>query len=239
MDLKNALTAALNHKELFSENGICETFVEFDISAMPEKPFIIISGDNASGKSFFCSALQTFLAKNDGDKGGKFLGMNFSMNRRTSPNISRAFIYGDEANQSTGEISIHSILGAINNSRKYDENHIIIFDEPDIGLSEAFIPALGQYIAQYYEDLPKAAGGIILVTHSRLLTKELMKINPMTIRIGSQQNTLDWIQNGSPVKTIDDLLNINKTSHERFGKIEHYLRKRREEKRAETQPSYK
>ena len=231
MDIKNSLISALNHSELFSKNGICETLVEFDIETLPENPFIIISGDNASGKSFLCNTLKTFLSKDDKDKGGKFIGMDFSMNRRTSPGLSRAFIYGSEEDQSTGEISIHSILGAIKNSKLYEDNHVIIFDEPDIGLSEAFIPALGQYINQYYNELPKTSGGIIMVTHNRLLVKELINVNPMTIRIGSQQSTLDWIQSGSPIKTIEDLFNIRDVSSQRYSKIRGYLQKQKEEKK--------
>ena len=112
-----------------------------------------------------------------------------------------------------------------------EDKHVIIFDEPDIGLSEAFIPAIVQYIAQYYQELPETSGGIIMVTHNRLLVKELMNVNPMTIRIGSQQSTLDWIQNGSPIKTIEDLLNIKNVSNERYGEIRTYLQKQKEEKK--------
>ena len=62
MDIKNSLITALDHNELFSENGICETLIEFDTDTLSKKPFIIISGDNASGKSFLCNALKTFLS---------------------------------------------------------------------------------------------------------------------------------------------------------------------------------
>lgn len=226
MKIRESLRLILSgHDEIFSPNGICETHLETDIDAIPDKPLLIISGDNASGKSFMCKVLKTFISQNDDDDLGKVTCMDMSMGRRTAPDISRSFIYGDEGIQSTGETSLKCIIGAVTNSQKYETRHVIMFDEPDIGLSEAFLPALGEYLAQYYEYLPENAEGMILVTHSRRLVKNLMCFNPVTIRMGSNQSTKDWLENGSPTKTVDDLLSLTKVSHKRYGDIHKYLDK--------------
>lgn len=233
MKLHDSLVALLEHDKLFGPNGICEVYLEADINSIKEKPLLIITGDNASGKSFMCNGLTSFLRKETDTEVSecyKVLPMLFGMSRRTMPDISRAFIYGDEGNSSTGEISLNCILGAIKNSQQYDTKHAIMLDEPDIGLSDAFLPSLGEYIGDYYKNLPENAEGLVIVTHNRTLVKALMKHNPVTIRVGSQQSTVDWLENGPALKTIDELLTLKEEAHKRFIAIDNYMRRLRQAK---------
>lgn len=99
MKLHDSLSALLEHNTLFGPEAICEVHLEADIKNIKDKPMLIITGDNASGKSFICNGLTSFLRKEKDTEISdcyKVLPMLFGMSRRTMPDISRAFIYGDE-----------------------------------------------------------------------------------------------------------------------------------------------
>lgn len=132
-----------------------------------ESKVIIIYGDNASGKSLIATLFEYNLRKLE----PKIPTRNACMANRTESGFQKAFIYGDESSQSTGQTSIMVAMKAFNATLE-DTSGVVILDEPDVGLSDRFQAPLGQLIAQ------KALGfgdhGLILISHSKLLIDSFM-----------------------------------------------------------------
>lgn len=229
MNLKKSLLKVFGHSELFGVNSICPCKCEFELDNIIDKPFLIITGENASGKSFLCKILDSFLrSTKNGEE--NILPMLIGMNKRSASGIVRAMMFGSEEDQSTGEISINVIKGALNSSKKNDDKHLIMLDEPDIGLSEAYIPGLAHLLSEYYQNMSDSMQGFVLVTHNRVLVKHLMHLNSDTIRFGSEQTTQDWIENGPESKTLEELYELGKTSTTRYSRIHQYLKNQKKSK---------
>lgn len=207
----DAVQLLLEVDDVFGPEGVCPSSCEFGHDRL-----VVITGDNASGKSFFARHLKVGLEQ-DGEK-VEFIPVSMSM--RTSPGMHRVFMFGDEGWDATGNISIRSILGAIRTCRGREGKHFLLLDEPDIGLSEAFARALGEHLAQFAMDLPENTVGVAVVSHSRPLVRELMKAGPTSVRVGEDQRTLaEWLEHGPLPKSVEDLEELAKTANTRLRAI--------------------
>lgn len=174
---------------------------------------LLITGDNASGKSLVSRLFASWCRKHT-----KFECIHCSMHRRTAGGIERAFMYGDESWESTGAISVNNIKGATNTCRGRDSDHVLIFDEPDIGLAEAYQRAMGEYFRQFTETLPAHTRALVIITHSRGILKELIELSPHHLRVGDARS-LKTVVTRPTHKTVEELLTLPKTGAERFRRI--------------------
>jgi hypothetical protein len=158
---------------------------------------ILALGENASGKSFFRRVVQSVC---------KHVGMeciHLSMQGRTSrtPDMgfARLFVYGQEDDDSTGQNSSKTVLGAIRTSRGREEKHVLFWDEPDIGLSDSWAASVGIEIRNFLEQTTDQLVAAIIVTHNKELVKQLIPAKPHLLSFRDHPYTLDeWLT--SPVE---------------------------------------
>lgn len=161
---------------------------------------VIIYGDNASGKSLFSSIIHS-LARDE-----KIAVRSASMGNRTRSGIEKAFIFGDESQQSTGATSVQVSKLCLNSMLKDDKLSLAILDEPDVGLSGFYAPAMGEYIANTLNNADDKKG-LILVSHSvPLITRFLEVINTDVSRFGINTDLPleDWLKRDD-IATVDEL----------------------------------
>lgn len=228
--LIDALNEAAEDDELFGTGGACPSLFE---PGHPESRVLLISGENAGGKSLFCRFLQTVI-QHDHEK---FEFMRVGMEMRSQGGIRRALMFGNESDESTGQISIRCVRGGISTCQGRENPHILCLDEPDIGLSEGYQAGLGELIANFACDLPKLTEGLVIVTHSRPIARALLSTldhSPHCIRVGDDlRTTAEWIDKGPLPRTVDDVESLNGRSVERFRAVNKVIQQRRAERAAE------
>lgn len=172
---------------------------------------LLITGDNASGKSFVGRFFSEILKKKH-----KIRMARICMERRGMGGFERACVYGDETWQSTGQISFHAVLGAMKSCNGWDDKHALYFDEPDIGLSEANQAGLGSLIAE--KEWPTKTKLVCVTTHSRYLVQALAVVNPHWLRLGDQKSMESFLKPPRP-KTAKQLTAMPDVAIKRFRRI--------------------
>jgi predicted ATPase len=135
---------------------------------------VVVTGENASGKSLYVRVAAAF-ARQDG-----VLPVSVSIRERTGAGteemggLRRVMMFGDEQEQSTGATSVGVVETAFNNLKR-PQGSLLIVDEPELGLSEAYARALGQHIGQKVQEIPSKCLGALVVTHSRALVRGLIE----------------------------------------------------------------
>lgn len=180
---------------------------------------IVCTGSNATGKSFFGRLISAHCRYYEGYT-EKPECIRIGMEIRATEGLHRAFVLqGLENEESTGVNSVHMLRGAFNTAKGREHDNILVIDEPDIGLSESYSVAMGQYIAQQLKELSKHTKLVVVISHSRSLVKSLLPFEPAHLRFGDELDLDEWITNGPPPKTIEELLDIPNNSREIWRKI--------------------
>jgi hypothetical protein len=180
---------------------------------------VVMVGENASGKSFARRCVQAVAARN------KIEPIAVSMEGRTTGGIMTAFVYGAEAWQSTGEISAGTVIGGISTCRGRNKDHIIFWDEPDLGLSDSWAAGVGRSIRRFARRPPKHTLAICVVTHSKALVSQLLDVDPHFVYFGDDadeppQSLTHWLERPVVPRDIEEL---KKLSHARFLRIQKIL----------------
>jgi energy-coupling factor transporter ATP-binding protein EcfA2 len=166
---------------------------------------LYLFGDNASGKSLI-STLLTGIVKEE-----KFHVRAVSMSNRIRPSMGRAFVFGDETRQSTGESSIRGIKSAFDNSAQEETPTLIILDEPDLGLSPKYARALGRYIAQKSTEVKAAGIYVLVISHNPFLIssmREALCESLSYVGLNTALSLDQWLESDEE-KTIDELLALS------------------------------
>jgi ABC-type molybdenum transport system ATPase subunit/photorepair protein PhrA len=161
---------------------------------------VIIYGENAAGKSLFATLME-LLAKED-----KISCRSASMRNRTASSMEKAMIFGDEGSQSTGATSVHVAKLCLNSTLKESGSAIAFLDEPDVGLSDYYTPAVGEFIADTMNDAPDNKG-VVLVSHAKTLIQRFLDTyqgNVSTIGVNTTMCLVDWLKRNDTA-TVDEL----------------------------------
>lgn len=187
---------------------------------------LLIVGENASGKSLAFRLIAQIASQH------KVHAITLSIRERTGggsfemANMRRAMIYGEETTSSTGATSASVVeRGFANLSGKGPS--LLCLDEPEIGLSEGYCEALGEYIGQKSLDMPSEACGVIVVTHSRRLAKGLVAGiggEPSFLFMSGRDEAVpsglaDWLESYDK-KTIEELISLKDVGLERFRAVQ-------------------
>lgn len=212
-------------KELTAASIVCEAAEDTKFWNEPSCPFLyhifpgatrlaVIVGENASGKSLlFRFAAQ--IARTD----HKLTAFTISIRERTGAGhqemsrMMRAFMFGDEQEQSTGATSYNVVKAGFHNAGRDDlqsAGSLLMLDEPEIGLSDSYTRALGEYIGTSTKELPDTCKGVVLVTHNRELVKGLRHGFgewPTFINMSGHVAGVDWLAHPEhrSVKDLADL----------------------------------
>ncbi len=148
---------------------------------------LTVVGDNTSGKSVFRRALSQFTRKQGVEV------MHFSPEGKAQGGIVGSMIYGTEEDQSTGCNSAKTILKALGTARGRENEHIIIFDEPDIGLSDEYAAGAGIEIREFCKNSPDKTLLVVVISHRCCLMRELQRINPSHLSFGAKMDLHEWL----------------------------------------------
>jgi ABC-type branched-subunit amino acid transport system ATPase component len=132
---------------------------------------LAVTGSNASGKSLLRRVFAAFCKEEHG-----VTVYHVSQEARATGGIQRAFIYGAEDYEATGAISAKTIVKGFATSRKANDSHLLLYDEPELGLSEEAELGVGRYIVEQMANKPEKLAGIVALTHSRTIVKEMSTI---------------------------------------------------------------
>lgn len=167
---------------------------------------VLCLGDNCTGKSLLRKAIQQFCRKNG------IQTIHLSMQDRAGSGAQfgglKSFVYGSEEDESTGVCSIGTILGMMRTSRGRSEPHMVILDEPDLGLSDRWARSLGNRMVEFIQTAPSPLVAMMVITHRPSLVQGMRHLNPHGILVGPDwpQSIADWIS-GDPrdLEPIEDL----------------------------------
>lgn len=228
VSLFEAVRVMAEDDEMFGRSGACPMLLE---PGNPGTRILLVTGENAGGKSLVCRFIAQHVARMAADAETKVEFMRIGMELRSAPGIHRAFIFGDEGIDSTGRNTVKSVLGALRTSAARETPHVVCLDEPDIGLSEGYQAAVGETLARYGADLPDTAVGLVVVTHSRPIASRLLELRPHCIRVGDDlRPTAEWLENGPLPRTADDLQGLCSMAANRYRAVNTIQTTRRAER---------
>lgn len=135
------------------------------------KDLVIVVGQNGAGKSMLRRMIKV------GAQRRKIHTMDFSQEGRTKSGEELGFIksllYGNEEWESTGYISLRIFQKAFKQCP--GRSYLIIWDEPEIGLSEESQLGVVQLIKeQLTEQRDELLIGCVFMTHSRLFVQQFL-----------------------------------------------------------------
>lgn len=185
--VKNFITDTLRHPLFKKPSPLAHHHYEPGDSKL-----VVITGENATGKSVLRKLVSAAVRAHEHE------AIALSMQARRSSEVFVGMIYGDESCFATGSNSGHTITTAISTSRKREGKHAIIWDEPDLGLSDNYAAGAGLEIVEFIQDAPKNLLFAITITHRRALLRALQAAKPHHIRLGDQL-TLEEVL-AAPVK---------------------------------------
>lgn len=223
---------SLERSPLFTANGgpLAASFEEGD----PDSRVLLIAGDNASGKSFLVRVLAAKLNE------AKVEPVQVSMRYRTMSGLHRSFMYGagGDAEDSTGNVSLIALRGALRTVENRQTPSWLMLDEPDTGLAEGYCGALGTYLADFGNRMPVSrCEGFTVVTHSRRLVSSMLfslKKKPHFLCFSdyAADDLLEaWLEDGRD-RTVEELLGLGETSITRFRQINRLLQEAQADKEA-------
>lgn len=206
----------LDNSRFFGEDAVFQgTFFPGD------ERLLIIVGENASGKSLFFRALSAWAKKDH-----KVTGITISIRERTDSTVPfrRMFMFGEESEKSTGANSVHVIEAGFKNAESGGHGQtLLMLDEPEMGLSDGYARALGEYLGQRATTLTDSCQGVVVVTHSHSLVRGALtglKVTPSFVHVGTTPKALDqWLEEPEH-RTVDDLLKLNDVALERWRAIQ-------------------
>jgi hypothetical protein len=185
---------------------------------------VVVTGENASGKSLFARIAAAAVQKE-----GR-LPVSVSIRERTGAGSSgggglrRVMMFGDEQEQSTGATSVKVLETAFKNLDR-DGGSMLILDEPELGLSEAYARALGELIGLRSLQAPQACIGVMVVSHSRPLIQGLLQGSgkePSHVACAAEQEPeagLERWLDSSEHHSVDELLDLREVGHHRWKRV--------------------
>jgi energy-coupling factor transporter ATP-binding protein EcfA2 len=169
-----------------------------------DERLLVVTGENASGKSLVRRALTKF-SRQDG-----LQVMDISPEGKARGGIVGAMIYGTEEDRSTGSNSARTIKKAIQTARARQEPHLIVLDEPDAGLSDEYAAGAGQAIAEFCASCPEMTKMVVVVSHRRALVSELASVSPSQLCLGGCPPLKEWLSRPVLAKSLEQLLEADK-----------------------------
>lgn len=202
---------------------------ESAILTSPDSPFrarmiegdarvLLVTGANASGKSLAFRLIAQVAGKRD------IFPITLSIRERTGGGTNgmerfrQTMIFGEEHDSSTGAISAKVVESGFANL-KDRKAAMLGLDEPEIGLSDGYADALGEYIGRSATTMPESSCGVMVVTHSRRLAEGIVRglgAPPTLLSMEGDVASVDeWIASRE-TRSVEDLLGLKGLSHERW-----------------------
>lgn len=174
-----------------------------EVTAVPstytpgESLLVVVAGENGSGKSLFRRVICQIA------RAANVEAIHISLEGRADGGVIRAMVYGSEADDSTGDNSATTVVTGIRTCRSRENPHIIVWDEPDIGLSDGHAAGVGILLREFVENPGKHTRAVFVTSHNRHLLGQLVAAKPHFMCLGDERTeTLEqWL--ARPVVPLD------------------------------------
>lgn len=189
-------------------------------------PLVVVTGENAGGKSFFRRCVSAVCQKTETE----IIPISMEARRTISYNPHLVFVYGDERYEATGVNSINTVLMGVKTCRSRETPHVICWDEPDLGLSEGNAASVGRAIAEFTQDPPACTRASIVITHRKALVDELRAVNPHYLYLGADDGpgTLDaWLTAPPVVRPLEEVRDAGRARYKAIQKVLDRVKKSR------------
>ena len=155
---------------------------------IPPHKLTIMTGSNASGKSVIRKLMSKAIADRLGLEPDKPCVATLSFMTRAGLNsYSGINFMRDSEWTATSSNSIRLAKGVLKSKDRF-----IILDEPEIGMGEEMQLAFAQYVNSVKKDVLERSLGLLVITHSRIIVKELE--NDVFVNIDHSSYTKqDWL----------------------------------------------
>lgn len=177
-------------------------------------PLVVVVGENGGGKSFVRRIAHEICGYH------KIECIPISMEGRQTMAFA-SLVYGSESYRSTGQNSVGTVVTGIKTSRSRTSRHIIIWDEPDIGLSEGAAASVGRAIADFVKEAPDKLVASIVTTHRKALVQELAPQKPHYLFLGGEgpASLQEWLEAPPVVRTLEEIGSACKARFDAIQKI--------------------
>lgn len=175
---------------------------------------LVVTGENATGKSLLRRIISQLAKKRNVEP------IAISPEFRQLGGIATAMVYGDESWEASGAISARICLNTIKTSKGRKSPHVIILDEPDMGLSDNSAAGCGLEIAEFIQDPPLNLCFFVIITHRRAFIQSLLHASH--IRVGGDVLTLEQVYS-QPIVPLRPQ-ELEKKSHAMFGVMRKLLK---------------
>lgn len=183
---------------------------------------VVVVGENASGKSFLRRVIAYLCHESNLEC------IHTSMQERVqSTGLKRIMIYGEETESATGFNSAKLIQGSIQTCRSRETFHVMVWDEPELGLSDNSVAGVGLALRDFLSAPPAHTLAQVVITHSRVLVQQLIDLDPHYLHLGSEsppKSLLEWMRAPITPRSITDILLAGK---ERYRLVEDVRKVRR------------
>jgi hypothetical protein len=210
------LLQACHRSPVFGEDGLkC-----FPVLVDEATKLAVVFGDNATGKSLM---LTTMLELTGSWESSGVETLSVSMKMRTSQGMGASMMYGSERASSTGATSLRAVMGALHNGKDRPHPVWLMFDEPDVGLSDKYAAAMGAYLAREINGLPEHIRGVSIISHSRPFLREMLKgldRHPHEVSMGEDRTLAEFLAaDNEPPASIEELLRLREHAGETRRKV--------------------
>lgn len=222
--LRAAIDSVLRRDDLWGPDGLMPARFEPGNAATK---LLVITGQNASGKSLIAKIISARIAATRKTTKGSPEGVTYNIGmalRTMGGGISgKTFVYGDESDQSTGSTSVRAVNGAISNTKRSTNPVVVIFDEPEIGLSDEYALAMAEKIAAFEAELPPICDGLMVVTHNRAIVRRLLASDPHRLRLGTH-TTSEWLDQPITAASVAEIDALQDQNHRTWLAIRKLMR---------------
>lgn len=157
----------------------------------------VLTGENGTGKSLIRKVLHQQLKKTEGEN-VKVSALSMDLRAGLGDGTgSRAFI-ADCDWTCTSENSLGNLKSILNSSK----DRFIVLDEPEVGMSESLQMSIGHWLSNRLQEVMTQNKGVLIITHSKALVKNLSIEHVFVNMQGKDENT--WLNEKPQLIDLDE-----------------------------------
>lgn len=140
------------------------------VNAIDTNKITVLTGPNGYGKSLIRKLMPSHVAEVRGVEGRKQCTASISMQQRTNSNPAWGALSSIMCDMGHNPTSLESYNLASRLSQKNLDGMYLIFDEPEVGMSEEGILGWTEWFKKNFSDYKH---GALIITHSRIMVEQL------------------------------------------------------------------
>lgn len=186
---------------------------------------LVIVGENASGKSLAFRIIARLAEEHGVDPITISIRERVGSGNGGMENMRKRMIFGDEGRRSTGATSAAVVERAFDNL-DHPMRRMLGLDEPELGLSDGYAEALGEYVGRRSIDQGPKSCGVMVVTHSRRFCRGLLRgfgTTPAFLSMTAATPTIQSWLDHEEIRSVEEILGLSEFGRERHRRVDALL----------------